>query len=352
VSTRPIAVLYSEIRRRSRLPGARRQLPSTLAQREVGLYIGDTLLILMPYFHATAVFEIRGSSLEEADRTVAAVFKSIRHPRVRYYEHDTSGGTRTSQKSDSLYFTVIADFDVEAGNDESAADIVEEVLDSFSTDTIHYFTHGIIAGEQRVRPEQRVQHAPAYTPEREAHAEQGDPGERGGRKRGSRGRGRRRGGTQEAEGMREEEPETIPPALPQEEPVESLVHAATVPTDTSSEESAALDVHPQERELPPPAPETFEVTPAFSPPRSSAAMRVTLIVTLHASELALPANGSALPEQEELISLATAEARRQHPELPTEVTPECEVVSLPWGDTLLTLTWHYDVPVLSSVDAA
>ena len=91
----------------------------------------------MPYFHATAVFEPRGASVEEADRTAAAFFKTIRHPRVRYYEHDTSGGLGTSQKTDSPYFTVIADFDVEAGNEESATDIVEEVLDALSTATVH-----------------------------------------------------------------------------------------------------------------------------------------------------------------------------------------------------------------------
>ena len=341
-----MAILYSEMRRRSRLLVVGRQLPSTLAQREVGLYIGDTLLILMPYFHATAVFEIRGPSLEEADRTVAAVFKTLRHPRVRYYEHDTSGGIGTSQKSDSLYFTVIADFDAEAANDESAADIVEEVLDSLSTDTLHYFTHGITSGEQRVRPEQRAQHPAEHPPEREAHSEQEDREERGGRKRGPRGRGRRRGGT------REEEIETVLTASSQEEPAETTIHVATVPAETSSAESATLEMHPQERELPPSAPETFEVTPAMPPPRSSAAMRVTLTVTLHASELALPTNGSALPEREELISLATAEARRRHPELPTEVAPECEVVFLPWGDTLLKLTWHYAVPVPSSADVA
>jgi hypothetical protein len=79
-------------------------------------------------------------------------------------------------------------------------------------------------------------------------------------------------------------------------------------------------------------------------------MRVTLTVTLHASELALPANGVTLPEPEELIGLATAEARRRHPELPAEINPDCKIVSLPWGDTLLTLTWHYDVPVPSSTE--
>jgi len=81
-------------------------------------------------------------------------------------------------------------------------------------------------------------------------------------------------------------------------------------------------------------------------------MRVTLSVTLHASELPVPTNGSTLPDQAELIALATAEARRRHPELPADITPESEVMSQPWGDTVLTLTWHYDVPVPSAIDAA
>src|SRR5713226_5612795 len=146
----------------------------------------------MPYFHAIAVFEACGSSSAEADRAAAALFKTVRHPRVRYYEHDTSGGLGPSPKTAPLSFTVIADFDVEAGNEESAADIVEEILDSLSTEAIQYFAHGITAGEQRVRPEQRAQHAAEPAPEREAHLERGDREERGGRKRGPRGRGRRR----------------------------------------------------------------------------------------------------------------------------------------------------------------
>jgi hypothetical protein len=81
-------------------------------------------------------------------------------------------------------------------------------------------------------------------------------------------------------------------------------------------------------------------------------MRVTLTVTLRASELPRLTNGPTLPEQQELLDLAMAEARRRHPELPVDVTPECEIKSLPWGDALLALTWHYDVPVPSAEDAA
>ena len=306
----------------------------------------------MPYFHAIAVFEACGSSSAEADRAAAALFKTVRHPRVRYYEHDTSGGLGPSPKTAPLSFTVIADFDVEAGNEESAADIVEEILDSLSTEAIQYFAHGITAGEQRVRPEQRAQHAAEPAPEREAHLERGDREERGGRKRGLRGRGRRRGGAREAEGARAEESEVVLTPLPQEEPVAISTQTEAPPPETPREESAVVEARMQERELPPPLAETVEVESSLPPPRSSAAMRVTLTVTLHASELPLLTNGSALPEQQELLRMATAEARRRHPELPAEVTPECEVVSLPWGDTLLALTWHYDVPVPSSADAA
>ena len=303
----------------------------------------------MPYFHATAVFEARGASLAEADRTVAALFKAIRHPRVRYHEHDTSEGLGTAHRGDSQYFTVIADFDVEAGNEESATDIVEEVLDSLSTDTVHYFTHGITSGEQRVRPEPRTQHRADPPPARAAQPEQGDREERGGRKRGSRGRGRRRGGAREAEEAYEEEPAAAFIPAPGE-PVETSVPAEAPAVEAP--ERVTVAVRTQELELPPPASEAAEAELTVPPPRSSAAMRVTLTVTLHASELGLPTNGSALPQQEELIDLATAEARRRYPELPGAVAPECQVVSLPWGDTLLTLTWHYDVPVPSSTDAA
>ena len=305
----------------------------------------------MPYFHATAVFEARGSSPEEVDRTATTLFKTIRHPRVRYYEHDTSAGMSATPKSDSLYFTLIADFDVEAGNEESATDLVEEVLDVLSNETVQYFTHGITTGEQRVRPEPRTQHRDS--PAREAQADQG---ERGGRKRGARGRGRRRGGPREAEEIREDEPESAPITSSFEPDAQAETSVATIALspETLDEASVAVEVHAPAPEPAPPAPAVVEPEPlpAPPPPRSSAAMHVTLTVTLHASELALPTNGSALPEHDELFNLAMTEARRRHPELPPAVTPECEVVSLPWGDTLLTLTWHYDVPVPSSTDAA
>jgi hypothetical protein len=79
-------------------------------------------------------------------------------------------------------------------------------------------------------------------------------------------------------------------------------------------------------------------------------MRVTLSVSLRASELSPPINGAALPDREELLALAMAEARRRHPELPADIAPEPAAVSQQGGETVLTLTWHYNVPVPSAAD--
>ena len=79
-------------------------------------------------------------------------------------------------------------------------------------------------------------------------------------------------------------------------------------------------------------------------------MRVTLSVSLRASELSPPINGAALPDREELLALAMAEARRRHPELPADIAPEPAAVSQQGGETVLTLTWHYNVPVPSATD--
>ncbi len=302
----------------------------------------------MPYFHATAVFEARGAFAEEADRAAAALLKTLRHPRIQYYEHETSGGAGPYRPAGPLYFTVVADFDVEAPGEEGAADMIEDVLDSLSTDTIQYCAHGITAGERRVRPEQRVAPAPEQESEREARSEQE---ERGGRKRGSRSRGRRRGGVREAESPREEEPTTPLSSSPQAGSAQLPAQIETVPLATPVEEETGAETRTQERKQP--APVTYaEVEAPLPPPRSSAAMRVTLAVTLRASELPRPTNGSVFPDQQELIHLATAEARRRHPELPEEISPECKIVSLPWGEVVLTLTWHYHVPVPSAADTA
>jgi hypothetical protein len=312
----------------------------------------------MPYFHAIAVFEARGSSVEETDRSVAALFKTLRHKRISYYEHDTAGGWGPYPPSKTLYFSVIADFDVEASTEEKALELADEVLEGLSTDEIQYLAHGLTVGGQRVRPERRPPRA--EEPGQEVHAEQGGREERRGKGRGSRGRGRRRKGERGAESPQEETPQelvTHPLAAelaetPQIEPTETITQAETLPLEVPVEATSALKLGPIEREVLPPASEPVTLETPPPPPRSSPAMRVTLSVALHASELALPANGSVLPDREELFTLATAEARRRHPELPADITPTYEVVSQPWGDTVLTLTWQYDVPVPSAREAA
>ena len=293
----------------------------------------------MPYFHATAVFEARAASPEETDRIVTALFKTIRHPRVRYYEHDTSGGIRATHPPDSLFFTVIADFDVEAGNEESATDLVEEVLDFLSNESVHYFTHGITPGEQRVRPEPRAQQKTERPPAREVQAEQGDREEReeenaapvvAGEDGEDHGKQKRCARTNQRK--------LSLPRCKKNEPDFCLDGSSIRPEispEISEEENAAVEERIQEPAPPPPASAPVEAALNLPPPRSSTAMHVTLTVTLHASELPLQTNGSTLPEREELLGLAMAEARRQHPELPVAVTPECTVASLPWGDTLL-----------------
>ena len=57
-------------------------------------------------------------------------------------------------------------------------------------------------------------------------------------------------------------------------------------------------------------------------------MRVTLTVNLRASEVTQPHDQGASVD-EELIALAVAEARRRHPELPTDVAPDSATSSLP-----------------------
>jgi hypothetical protein len=318
----------------------------------------------MPYFHATAVFEASGVSLAEADRNAAALFKSLRHQRISYYEHEVVPGAGPYPPAKMLYFSAIADFDVEAASEERAGEMAEEVLENLATDEVQYVAFGLTAGEQRVRPEQKASRAREESDveeEQEARAESGDSGARRGRGRGSRGRGRRRRGERETEGTTEEaaqELEALPETAEPEEPAQQAATDAGPHMDESP--VVAADAVPptppslQEQEAPSPSPKKGAVPeiPSLPPPRSSVAMRVTLAVSFHASELGLPQNGSGLPDQEELLSRATTEARRRHPELPAEVEPTHEIVSQPWGDTVLTLTWQYEVPVPSATDEA
>lgn len=273
----------------------------------------------MPYFHAVALFECRGPSLQEMDRTAASLLASVSHRRLRYVEHETVPAAAGPDGS-LPHFTVFADFDVEAHSEEKAAELVDEVLDAVSSDALQYFSHGLVSGEQRVR--------------RSRPAAEDDEQETNGAPRGGRS-GRRRGGRGRGRGSRAETP-AVSPTAPQDLPADGGAEQDNPPlaaADDSAIEEIPVDAPPEEIPV--------EPEPSRPPSRSSASMQVKTTVTLRASEL--PASGDA----DELIALATTEARRQHPDLPGDA-PESDVSLLPWGETVLTLSWSYDLPVPSA----
>ena len=314
----------------------------------------------MVNFHITAVFETRGASQVEAERVAAAALPLLRHPRMHYYEHDTSGGLGPYPPGKSLYFTTIAEFDVEAYTEEKAVELAEDILDRFSTDTIQYFGHGIISGNQRVQPEDRRD---THEEEQRATAEpdegQGDREERGGKgRRPQRGRGRGR-----KPGRRENESEI----RADERTSETVRETANVAAGSITNEMPATEVHSSEEEsaaVPSPPVRVMREAPISPvslivveepeppqppPPRSSTEMRVTLTVSLRASEVTR-SDDHTTPMDEELIALAVTEARRRHPELPVAATPESVLSLLPAGDRLIALTWHYQSPVPSAAE--
>jgi len=315
----------------------------------------------MPYFHATAVFEVNGTSLEDADRTAGALFKTLRHPRIHYYEHDVTAGADTSSASRSLYFSVIAEFDVDAGSEERAGEMTEEALEMLSSDEVQYIAFGLTPGEQRVRPAERPARGEGESGQPQAaRAESGEDEERKGKKRSPRGRGRKRKDEQETESVREEaaeetavvaevtdfsqeRTEQVEQAAPARE---RSVAVASVDTSMVATEGPALAGQALQQA------EVKEEVPPVPPPRSSAVMRVTLALSFRAVELGLQANGDGAPDQEEFLSRAIAEARSRHPELPVDAAPTHEVVVQPWGEVILTLKWEYDVPVPSASEEA
>jgi hypothetical protein len=309
----------------------------------------------MAYFHVTAVFETRGASQEEADRAAVAVFTSMRHPRVHFYEHDTNGGIGPFPPGKSLYFTTIAEFDVEASREEQAGEVAEEILDSLSTESAQYLGLGVVPGSQRVSPEQRRAREEELPEESEARTEQEESEDHEGKGRRPRGRRRKRGPERETrpeasliEKRHHEEGTPVPvrilpPARPAGVEVVALEPpVAPVPVVRSPREEQPQTVSISELivDTPPPPP----------PPRSSASMRVTLTVNLRVSELSRLGEGTM--DRSELIALASEEARRRHPELPADVVPESATSPLPAGDTLLMLTWHFDRPIPSASESA
>lgn len=305
----------------------------------------------MAHFHITAVFETKGTSQAEAERVAATAFSALRHPRMHYYEHDTSGGLGPYPPSQSLYFTTIAEFDVEAYTEEKAVELAEDTLDRLSTDDLQYLGHGIIPGTQRVhakdrRKSQEEERSTASDVD-ERPDEREEPRGKGRRPQRGRGRGRkpeRRDNEGEA-GVQERTAETeeVTPAF------------ASVDITPGAGEPSPVRPSPARvvRETPTPLVSPIVVEePAPPPPppaRSSAAMRVTLTVAIRASEVAQSSDQTATMDNE-LIALAVAEARHRHPELPATVDPDATITPLPAGDRLISLTWHYQSPVPSAAE--
>lgn len=324
----------------------------------------------MPYFHATAVFEARGTSLEEADRAAAAVFRSLHYNRIHYHEHDVTAGGGPYAPSPTLYFSVIAEFDVDAGTEDKAGELTADALEILATDDVQFIAFGLTQGEQRVRPAERAPRV-AEEPERrqEARTEDSEADERKGKKRGSRGRGRKRKGDREGDGNHEEQDEaTLVQVAEFAEPEYDDVETRVAPVERPLVErplverplverplvevplegvTAAVDNVESETQ---PVAQYLELEEISPPSRSSEAMRVTLALSFRASELGFQPNGSGSVDQDEFLTRAIAAARARHPEIPTEVEPTHAVIVQPWGESILTLTWAYDVPVPSAVE--
>ncbi len=299
----------------------------------------------MPNFHALAVFEACGSSTEEIQESVSSLFASFSHQRVRYHEHELSAGPSAESAGKSFYCMVFVDCDVDAYTEEKALDFANDAFEYISKEACQYLAFGLVPGRQRVQ-------------RRREESREADANERGGRRRGTPGRGRRRRDDQERDrGARQETDQTQVsqgevPSTPAAEPGETPP-APEREIPAVEREIPAVAVEPEEVE----APTELEVDaeagePPAPPPRSSAAMLVTVTVKLRASELKDSLNGEAPSAQQDLIQMAIAEARNRHPEVPADVAPESESTPLPGGDTLLSLTWKYPAPVPSSKESA
>lgn len=316
----------------------------------------------MPYFHATAVFEARGTSLEEADREAAAVFRSLHYNRIHYHEHDVTAGGGPYAPSPLLYFSVIVEFDVDAGTEDKAGELTADALESLATDEVQFIAFGLTQGEQRVRSAERAPRV-EEEPERqqEARIDEGESEDRKGKKRGSRGRGRKRKGDREGDVAHEEQGEaTIVQMAEAEESESDAVETMAAPVERTFVErplievpldvvTAAVDKVEPETQLVAQYLEPENITP---PPRSSEAMRVTLAMSFRASELDFQPNGSGSVDQDEFLTRAVAAARARHPEIPADVEPTHTVMVQPWGESIVTLTWAYAVQVPSAAEEA
>ena len=340
----------------------------------------------MPNFHALAVFEASGASTEDVQAEVSSLRGSLARQRVRYYAHEMSESPNASAAdAGRVHCMVFVDCDVDAHTEEKAMELAEDVFDRVSTQTCVYLALGLLPGRQRVSPQR--EDADATAPR--SDADRGERPERQGRGRrrgGRRGQGRRRGADDRPSDERRREgdatadrPRPSRSATRDEAPVRatreadstqavSPVEPPVAAADPDSRTEPAREAEPltHDETLDAPdadahvddAPTELEVAldstaPAAPSQRSSNAMQITVTVKLRASELTATADAetpAAGVDEAELLRLAVSEARGRHPEVPADVSPECESAPLPGGDSLLSLTWKYPAPVPSSRD--
>lgn len=351
-----------------------------LADAPASLY---RILRPMPNFHALAVFEASGASTEDVQAEVSSLRGSLSHQRVRYYAHEMSESPNASAaNAGRVHCMVFVDCDVDAHTEEKAMELAEDVFDRVSTQTCVYLALGLLPGRQRVSPQREEAAATAAR----SDADQGERRERSGRGRrrgGRRGQGRWRGTDDRPSEERRRESDAAAdrsrPVTRDEasvrstreadstqavSPVEPAVAAADSDAPpqpareaeplTHDERSDALDASDHVDDAPTELEVALDSTaPAGPLQRSSNAMQITVTVKLRASELTAAADTEAPAagvDEAELLRLAVSEARGRHPEVPADVSPECESTPLPGGDSLLSLTWKYPAPVPSSRD--
>jgi hypothetical protein len=228
--------------------------------------------------------------------------KALHHPRVRYLEHSVSGNLGSAHSGEDLFFTVIGDFDVDASTADKAGDLIEEALDTLSTDSVQYLTHGLVEGEQRDRVE-RGEGRPVRrrTERKKEPAVESSPKEE-----------------EVAEAAAEEVAEAA---------AEEVTKEASVPGSEALSPSASLEPTPQ--------------------PLSSS-IRTTLTVSIHTSELSHVADGATVPDEETLVAQAIEEVRQRYPEIPSHISPQSSFSRSSGEGGVITLTWEYEVPPATS----
>ena len=340
----------------------------------------------MPNFHALAVFEAGGASTEDIQAEVSSLLGSFSHQRVHYYAHEMSESPNASAAdAGRVHCMVFVDCDVDAHTEEKAMELADDLFDHISTQTCTYLALGLLAGRPRVSHRREDIEATDETRSDADRSERRDRQGRGRRRGGRRGQGRRGEADDDRpseERGRESAVKADRPRRPRSAPREEADARAATEADSTQTAATSEPIVAASEPAPHPAqthepergvhetPDAFDVgdhaddaptelevaldsnTPAAPPQRSSNAMQITVTVKLRASELTAAADdteaSSVGVDEAELLRLAISEARGRHPEVPADVSPECETAPLPGGDSLLSLTWKYPAPVPSS----